>query len=241
MFQQHYIKSDIKYKLLVSILGLSIILLLTAFPPRVAGELSWRKVVVGSIFCSICILGIIAVFSPNRCLSIFRTRTNKENDSPDLANFISHGKSNPLKGHHPTCGRFVSHIFRVKGKTYCAACVGLLFGGLLALVGASIYFFADLRVTDFNLGMILLGIVGISFGLFQFKFRNFIRLSVNIIFVLGALLILIGIDELINSLFIDLFVVSLIVFWLLTRISLSQWDHERICFDCEIEYCSVSG
>ena len=59
----------------------------------------------------------------------------------------------------------------------------------------------------------------------------------NTIFVLGSLLVLIGIDELVHSLFFDLFVVCLIIFLLFNRISLSQWDHEMICSGCVTENC----
>ena len=241
MFQQHNIQSDIKYQLLVSIAGLLLLAALTAFPPTATGDVPWRKPVIGSIFISICVLGILAVFSSNQCLRIFNIGKKKKAVGSDSANFVSHGTSNVLQGHHPTCGKFAAHIFRIKGKTFCAACIGLLFGGLLALAGAFIYFFGDWRAAEYSSLMVLLGIVGVSFGLFQFKFKNLIRLSVNTFFVLGTLLILIGIDELVHSLIFDLFVVSLIIFWLFTRISLSQWDHERICSDCEIESCRIRG
>ncbi len=241
MFQQHHIRSDIKYQLLVSFLGLFLLTVLTAFPPTVTEDLSWRKPVIGSIFNSICVLGILAVFSPNKCLRIFNIGKKSRTVGSDSSKLASHGKSNALQGHHPTCGNYDAHIFRIKDKIFCAACAGLLLGGLLAVAGASVYFFADWRVAEHSSLMVLLGIVGVSFGLFQFKFKSLIRLSVNTIFVLGALFILMGIDELVHSLFFDLFVVSLIVFWLFTRISLSQWDHEKICSDCEIEGCGIRG
>jgi hypothetical protein len=239
MSQQRYIRSDIKYQLLVSFLGLLLIAALTVFPPIVAEDPSWRKPVIGSIFSSICVLGILAVFSPNKCLGILDIGKKNRTVDSDSSKLVSHGTSNALQGHHPTCGKYDAHIFRIKSKIFCAACAGLLLGGLLALVGAAVYFFGDWRVAEHSSFMVLLGIVGVSFGLFQFKFKSLIRLSVNTVFVLGTLLILIGIDGLVHSLFFDLFVVSLIVFWLFTRISLSQWDHERICFDCEIEDCRI--
>jgi hypothetical protein len=241
MSQQRHIRSDIKYQLLVSLLALLLLVALTAFPPAVSGNLSWRKPVIGSIFSSICVLGILAVFSPNKCLRIFDIGKKKRTAGSDSSKLASHGTSNALEGHHPTCGKYDAHIFRIKDKIFCAACAGLLLGGLLALAVASLYFFADWQVAEHSSLMVLLGIVGVSLGLFQFKFRSLIRLSVNTVFVLGALFILIGIDELVHSLFFDLFVVCLIAFWLFTRISLSQWDHERICSGCEIEGCRIRG
>ena len=241
MVQQRHTRSDIKYQLLVSFLGLLLIAVLTGFPPTVSGDLSWRKPVIGSIFSSICVLGILAVFSPNRCLRILDIGKKNRTIGSDSAKLASHGTSYALQGHHPTCGKYDAHIFRINDKIFCAACAGLLLGGLLSLAGASVYFFGDWRVAQHSSLMVLLGIAGVSFGLFQFKFRNLVRLFVNTVFVFGALFILIGIDELVRSLFFDLFVVSLIVFWLFTRISLSQWDHEKICSDCEIEGCEIRG
>lgn len=241
MSQQRHIRLELKYQLLVSFIGLFLLVALTAFPPTVTGDPSWRKPVVGSIFGSICVLGILAVFSPNKCMGIFDIDKKNRTVGSESIKLASHGTSDALQGHHPTCGKYDAHIFRIRGKIFCAACAGLLLGGLLALAGASVYFFADWLVAEHSSLMVLLGIVGVFFGLFQFKFRSLVRLAVNTVFVLGTLLILVGIDELVHSLFFDLFVVSLIVFWLFTRISLSQWDHERICSDCEIEGCRIRG
>jgi hypothetical protein len=239
MVGQHNIRVGTTYLVLVSLTGLLIVFVLTIFPPAVTGDLSWRKPLIGSIFSLICVLGILAVFSPNKCLGILDIGKKNRTVGSDSSMLVSHGTSNALQGHHPTCGKYDAHIFRVKHKVFCAACSGLLLGGLLALAGASVYFFGDWRVAEHSSLMVLLGVVGVSLGLFQFKFRSLVRLFVNTVFVLGTLFILIGIDKLVHSLFFDLFVVSLIVFWLFTRISLSQWDHERICSSCEIENCGI--
>jgi hypothetical protein len=208
---------------------------LAAFPPIVSGDFSWRKPVIGSFLVVICALGVLAVFSPSQCGKILNLKKRKgDSGSVQLS---SHGNSDVLQGHHPTCGKYRAHTIQINGKTVCAACNGLLFGGLLAMVGASAYFFVDWTIAEHASLMILLGVVGVGFGLFQFKFKSFVRLSVNTVFVLGALLVLVGVDSLVHSLFFDLFVVCLIVFWLFTRIRLSQWDHERICSGCGVENC----
>ncbi len=237
MSQQHNTQPDIKYQLLVSLLGLLLIVLLTVFPPTVTTDFPWRKPVIGSIFSIFCLLGILAVFSPKQCFRIFNFRKKSETAGSDSPKFSSHGTSTVLKGHHPTCGKFAPHVFRIRDRTFCAACIGLLFGGLLSLVGASTYFFGDWQVMENIRLIVLLGVLGLGFGLFQFKFRSFVRLFMNTIFVLGSLLVLIGIDELVHSLFFDLFVVCLIIFLLFNRISLSQWDHEMICSGCVTENC----
>jgi hypothetical protein len=237
MSQQRYMRSDIKYQLLLSFAGQFLVVALTVFPPTVTGDFSWRKPVIGSIFIIFCLLGSLAVVLPKQCGKILNNK--KETVAVESAKLASHGTSNVLQGHHSTCGKYSAHVFRVKDRTFCAACIGLLLGGLLALAGALVYFFADWYVADYSTAIVLLGSLGISFGLFQFKFKNVIRLIVNTIFVLGAMLILIGIDESVHSLFFDLFVFSLIVFWLFTRISLSHWDHKMICSACETENCEL--
>jgi len=237
MSQQHNTQPDIKYQLLVSLLGLLLIVLLTVFPPTITTDFPWRKPVIGSIFSIFCLLGILAVFSSKQCFRLFNFRKKSETAGSDSTKFSSNDPSNVLQGHHPTCGKFTAHIFRIRNRTFCAACIGLLLGGLIGLAGASTYFFGNWQVTEHITLIVLLGSLGVSLGLFQFKFRSFVRLFMNTLFVLGSLLVLIGIDALVQSLFFDLFVVCLIVFWLFNRISLSQWDHEIICSGCETENC----
>jgi hypothetical protein len=238
VMSRHSIKTDIKYPLIISFLGLFLVVLLTAFPPTVTSDFSWRKPVIGSVFSVICILGVCAVFLPNKCLGILRA-VKKNNVASNSVKPALHGNSNTLQGHHPTCGKYDAHITKINGKTVCAACTGLLLGAILALIGAWVYFFGGWSVTEDSSLLVLLGVVGICFGLFQFKFRSLFRLAMNTVFVLGALLILIGVDALIGSLVFDLFVVSLVFFWLYTRVSLSQWDHELICSGCDAKNCGV--
>jgi hypothetical protein len=239
MSRQRHITSDIKYQLLLSFAGLLLVVILTAFPPAVTEDVLWRKPLIGLIFSSICVLGVLAVFSPNKCLGIFSIGKKKGTVSSDSAKLASHGASSTLEGHHPSCGNYDAHVFRINGKTVCAACAGLLIGGLSALTGAAAYFFGDWSVAEYSSWMVLLGVAGVSLCLFQFKFIGLARLSVNAFFVVGSLLILVGVDGLVHSLVFDLLVVSLIVFWLLTRISLSHWDHEMICSACEVENCGI--
>ncbi|MEM0314285.1 MAG: hypothetical protein QXQ41_07035, partial [Candidatus Bathyarchaeia archaeon] len=76
------------------------------------------------------------------------------------------------------------------------------------------------------------GQIGVALGLFQFKFRNFMRLALNAIFVIACFLILAGADSVAGNLLLDLYIFGLILYWLFTRIMLSKWDHTRICRKC---------
>jgi len=233
---QHNIRPGIEYYLLLSFLGLTLVLLLTFYPPTTTVENPIRKPLIGSIFSIFCVLGILAVFAPYKCGRILDRKI--ENVFPDSAETeVYDGAAIVLRGHHPTCGKYSAHIFRIGDRIFCAACIGLLLGGLLALAGTVIYFFCKCLVSNYYTLMVFLGVVGIIFGFFQFKVKGLFRLFANIAFVLGALLILIGIDIVVHSLFFDLFVICLIVFWLSTRIALSQWDHEVICSGCKIVDC----
>jgi hypothetical protein len=238
---KYHLNFDVTFLTLLSILGLILVIVLTAYPPTATVALPWRKPIIGSIFSIICILGALAVFSPNQCLKIFELK-NKNSSNSDSGAFVSHGLSASLRGHHPSCGNFAAHVFHARNKTFCAACTGLLIGALLAQTGAFIYFFANWGVFEQNSSlMVSLGALGVGLGLFQFMFRNVVRLSLNTFFVLGTLFILVGIDRTVQSLIFDLFVVSLILFWLFTRISLSQWDHKRICLDCSVTGCELAA
>ena len=222
----------------MSFLGLFLAGMLTVYPPRVHESLLWRKPLIGSIFGLICVFGILAVFFPTQCSRVFDFR--KKSSRPYLSKFSSHGTSSTLQGHHPDCEKFVAHVFRIGDKTFCAACTGLLLGGLSALAGTLLYFFDTWRVEPSGSLIAWVGVLGVGFGLFQFKFGSFVRLFLNVLFVLGTFFILVGVDKLVHNLAVDLFLVALILFWILTRISLSQWDHERICCACEVATCEFA-
>jgi len=223
----------------MSRLGLFLAGMLTVYQPKIHENLFWRKPLIGSIFGLICIFGILAVFYPTQCSRVFDYRKEKPS-RPYLSKFTSHGTSSTLQGHHPNCKNFAAHVFRIGDKTFCAACIGLLLGGLSALVGTLLYFFSNCNIEQSSSLIVWVGVLGVSFGLFQFKFRSFVRLFLNVFFVLGTFFILSGVDKLIQSVTIDLFLVALILFWLFTRISLSQWDHERICSACKVTTCEFA-
>jgi hypothetical protein len=233
--QQSKIGADIKYQLLLSFAGLLLLIILAFFPPTVSANVSWRKPLVGSIFSLFCILGVLAVISPNACGNMLGKKKEEKVSDSNKNETI---ELPVLAGHHPTCGKFSAHIFVLGNQTFCAACIGLLIGGVATLDLCVLYFFGGIQITEY-MSLVLLGSFGVGIGLFQFKFRSFARLLMNVIFVLGALLILIGTDVAVQSLFFDFFVICLIVFWLFTRISLSQVDHKIICSSCDTENCKV--
>lgn len=222
----------------VSFFGLLLVGVLALNPPTVKEGFLWRKPLIGSLFGLTCVFGIMAVFFPRQCSAMFDFGKEKKHGHSDKTRFAFHGIPSIAQGHHPDCEKFSGHVFRIKGRRFCAACSGLLLGGLISLVGTFLYFFAGWRVEQFSLQAVLLGLLGVSGGLLQFIVKgSFVRLFVNTFFVLGAFLLLVGIDELAQSVFVDMFLVILIVFWLFTRISLSQWNNWKICHTCNITSC----
>ncbi len=242
-----YHRSDLLLLIGLSYFGLflSVILLV---PSSVSQDLLLRKHIIGSIFGFICIFGIIAVFFPKKCSQIFYFKKkgsseffSEEGMFPfNNASFIFNTKI--THGHHPICDNFSAHEFQIGNKTFCTGCTGLFFGALINLFGTTLYFSNNWQITQVSLFSICIGILGIAFGLLfpLFNFRGTIlRLFFNAFFIFGMFSLLIGVDTFGNNFFFDLFLISLSIFWLFTRISLSQWNHRRICQDCGIQ-CKFS-
>jgi hypothetical protein len=217
------------FNLSISIFGIFIVLLLAFNPPTIHENLFWRKPLIGLVFIIICMLGVFAALFPKPCSQIFYSK--REN-----VNF--HSRQIDATSHHPNCEEFSAHVIHVNGHTLCAACTGLLLGALITVTGTVFYFFGGWHAEEISLPLVLIGVIGVASGFIQLKFRSFVRLMLNALFVLGAFLILVGIEELTKSLFVEIFLVALIVFWILTRIQVSQWDHWRICRSCKFP-CEV--
>jgi len=197
------------------------------------------------IFGSICVLGILASLFPKKCSGTFHFKkegmtVNKSNSSGE-SKLPSYRVGFALRGHHPDCGNFYTHVFKISNRTFCTSCTGLLLGALVTLVATILYVFNGWQIGQESLLTVYFGILGVGFGLLQFPlFKNRkspLRFLLNSFFVLGAFLILTGIDALVHSTTLDLFLILLIVFWISTRISLSQWDHKRICYACKVTTC----
>lgn len=228
------------YLIGLSFFGLFLAGMLSFYPPTTHESFVWRKPLIGSAFSLICILGILAVFFPKQCSGISDAVAKGKRERSALDNFLSHGTSPTTKGHHPDCEGFSAHVFHMGNRTICTACTGLLLGGLAAFTGTVVYFFGPWHMISNSSLLIWIGVVGVGLGFFQFKVKaTAIRLSLNAFFVLGTFLILVGADGLAQSVFADMFVILLAIFWLFTRIVLSQWDHRKICYTCRVGHCEL--
>lgn len=215
--------------LTISIAGLLIVFLLTLNPPTTSENLAWRKPIIGFVFISICTFGIFAAVFPSECSKAFHYQ--RENTEP-------FSKKLRITSHHPDCEGFSAHVVNVRSRSLCAACTGLLFGALMCIIGSFLYFFAEWHLSNFGFLFLLIGALSLILGFLQFKTKGVVRLVLNMFFVLGAFLSLVGVDVAAESLIIDSFLIALIGFWIFTRIQLSQWDHMRICDNC-LSPCDV--
>jgi len=207
----------------VSLFGLLIVLGLARYAPVATVSLHWRKSVVGSAFIIICLSGIVAALFPERCSGRVEARV-PHNMTPSC--------TRETKGHHSDCEEYSSHVVRLGSQTLCAACSGLVVGALAAVGVSFFYFFGEWQFLGSGFSVVCLGSVLLALGFAQFRFRGVVRLLSNALFVFGALLALIGIDSSAHDFFLDVLVLALIVFWIMTRVLISQWDHWRTCENC---------
>lgn len=199
----------------------------------------WQGPLVGSLFVLICLSGIVAGVSPSTCSSLVRSATDEGQHAAQTS--LNQNGVRESKGHHPDCGNFSTHTFQFRGKTYCAGCTGLIIGAVVSIFGAIGYL--ALRPQSEQIGGMLfwLGFLGVSLGLFQhnlpFVRRNYAHLLLGVVFVLGAFLLLVGLMEMGSSLIIEGYFLVLSLYWILTRVILSQEEHRRICDECARSSC----
>ena len=225
--------------ILVSVFGLSTTLMLALRSPTVLEGFALRRYIVGSLFALTCVSGMAAAIMPRRCSASLHFEGKTKTPAIQSENGQ---KQTEIKGHHPDCEAFAAHVISLNTHVLCAACSGLFLGAVLALFGTVLYFFAGLGTSRLGTSLVgfylvLIGATSLVLGFSELKFKGAARLFLNTLFVLGAFSILAGIDHL-ESYSIDLFVLMLIMFWLLTRVLLSQWDHSRICLECRFS-CSM--
>lgn len=218
----------LKFFVAVSLLGSFIALFIIVYSSAMEEDFLWRKPLVGSIFTLICTGGSIVALSPRKCSEALNTHPESVRASHDKSEFALNSK-----GHHPDCGRFSRHTIQFGGVFYCSACTGLLAGAAIALAVSLPFFFFGLGISPIGLPIVLVAQLGLVLGFVQFRFKGWVRLAANAFFVVGGSLMLIGIDQYLASLLVDLYLIGLITFWILTRIMISQWDHFRICATCD--------
>jgi hypothetical protein len=217
---------SVAFLLAVSIIGLALIPIVVLQPNLEQVRFFLGNSLVGILYGAICVLGIAAVFYPAECKKMFQRTQNPVLESRKPSTPVG------IKGHHPNCQNFSGNRIRVGRRTFCAACSGLLIGGIIALTGGAFYFFAGLGAALSSIWLLIAGEIMMVLGLAQIKFARYSKMIVNTIFVVGSLVTLIESDLLGKSVIVDGYVLGLIVFLLCVRILISEWNNQRICQTC---------
>ena len=226
MKQQH----SVLFYLILSGVGILLLSAVVLQAPVATAKLSFfEKIFLGSIFLCLCLLGVSLCLRPNwiKTLALKKdnARTNQGNEVTRC--FI---------GHHPDCSVFDYHRIVFNKKTWCAGCIGLLFGCLLssglmilyvlgfppvALMGYRLLFFVGMFCIIFVYAELLTG-----------SRSRIVHIIANSTLVLSFLFITVSIGELTGNVIDGFFTILLCVLWLDTRILLSKWRHSLLCSNC---------
>ena len=210
----------------VSAVGLALIPVLVLRPSSIPVQVSIRHGLAGTLYLIICVLGVSAVFYPAKCKSLFGKPQNPLTKASK--------PSVQIRGHHPDCQNYSANRIKVGGKVICAACSGLVIGAVTVFIGTVLYFFVGLDIIWSSIWLLVLGEICILLGLVQIKFAGYVKMLINVIFVVGSFVTLVETDLLGRSILVDLYVLGLIVFMLWLRILLSEWNNGRICQTCQL-------
>lgn len=222
----------------VSMFGLLLSNFFVLNPPKLDYDFAYRNLMIGVIFNTICILGILAALFPSSCLEMPQFLKSSK---PQRGQLNIHKKT--LRAHHPTCENYASHVLSIGNLDFCATCSGLLVGAIIAIIIASLYFFEGL-ILNSPTALMLAGTTGVALGLIQSALPKFsgslTRFVASILFVMGTSLMLTSIDAATNNILIDIFFVFLSLLWIITKISLSQRDHKLTCSNCSMKSCTYN-
>jgi hypothetical protein len=231
------------FYLAVSILGLILLAILTFNQTVPKTDFPWQKPATGLIYSAICVLGITAGLSPRQCSRVTHFKAAKRSFLTTQKRLANEEITATFRGHHPTCGNFSSHVLLFSGRMLCAGCTGLIFGAILSLAGSALYFFGGLSIGEFCEIAFWMGLLGVIFGLLQYELpvsNSVLHFFLNVTFVLGAFFLLVEVNIANESFMLNLYLLLLIIYWILTRIELSRIEHRKKCFSCGSKLCNFS-
>lgn len=210
----------------VSVLGLALVPLLLLQPNLQADLSPFRRPFIGAVYSAICIAGIIAVFYPRKCRMTFQKPSIYRDYMPTAASTVQ------FKGHHPNCEKFSGNRIIIRGSPFCAACSGLLIGGIVSMIVIVWFSLGFFNLVNGSLWILVVGEILLLVGLAQTKMSGYIKVAVNSLFVVGSCVSLVISDLVGQSLLVDGYVLGLIVFMLWFRILMSEWNNKRMCLTC---------
>ncbi len=234
------------YYVSTSLVGLSLLTMLTIYSQVPTLDFPFRKQMVTSVFVLICLLGIIAGTSPSKCLNVLDIRWRRKSkpssysssEPSSVRQIVGHA------GHHPVCGNFSSHTISFGENIYCAGCTGLIAGAIISVIGSLIYVLFELNLGGVSQLLFWTGFIWVILGLIQHSIRDVggvvVHLLLNILFVVGAFFLLVAVDVITASFVLELYLFGLIFYWIFARTKLSQLEHGKICARCGIKNCNIA-
>ena len=206
-----------------------------------AGTVLPKQVVI-IVFMGICLLGGLAALLPSKCSKLtLHKQLDDKNQLKKVGTIQDDQKAIVYEGHHPSCGKFIPHVLKIRNKAYCAGCSGLLTGALIAIFGSLAYavnVFAvhagGIFVFWFGFSAVLLGLLQYAKPLMSVSWVHFI---LNVLLVVGSFFILIGVIETNGTVLVEMYFLVTTMYWILARIVLSDLEHQRICKMCASSLC----
>jgi len=214
----------------IAVFSLYILSVMTFSLPNIAVQPFGKQLLLFS-FAGICVFGVVAGLSPSKLskLPFF----GNSRDSGNRKTLNRDKSPMHLRGHHPICGRFSSHVLSLRGRTYCAGCIGLVAGALVSLVGCLVYLLTGF---DGGAAFFKLGVAFILCGLLQHSLLDFdsavLHCLLNILFAVGTFFVLIGLIGINNNPSVGVYFLLLTVNLMTTRIILSRLVHRKTCANC---------
>jgi len=189
-------------------------------------------------------LGIIAGISPEKCTIALKVKRRQKDQYKNKTEKIHGIKGIINEAHHPRCHRFSWHVLRVGGKKMCAGCTGLIAGATIAVIGSFLYSLMTEPLGVIKNILFWSGFLGVFLGLLQYNLsvkNSLTHFLLNISFVLGAFTLFMGINELSPNFSLVSYYLVVIVYWIWTRIILSENEHKRICTTCPKNKCETTS
>jgi hypothetical protein len=221
------------FLLIVSVVGLVISTSLLTNPPFFFSAPDYRRILMTLVYDAVCIAGMLAVLFPVTCSRALAGSTGTHLASIESAQALGIRATRLLgltiiHGHHLSESELKKHELLVKGRSFCATCYGSLTGAVISLIIITAFTVSGwpgwIRIYSVY-GAYYVGVAAVITGLLQPLITDVdakTRFASAFVFVVGTSLILLATELLAANLLADLFVVLLVVFWLLSRISLSN-------------------
>jgi hypothetical protein len=218
--------AQVAFVLVVSIFGLVISTALLRNPLSFVAASGYRRGLVVLAYDIVCIAGILAALFPVACSGVLGVRFSSV-EAPERLGMRATRLLGYLvvHGHHPSGSESTKHEFLVRGRSFCATCYGLMTGGVVSMT--TVTGFAASGWIGIYPAYVLyfVGVAGVITGLLQVFVPEAgakTRFILAFAFVVGTSLMLLATELLTGNLVADLFVIFLVIFWLLSRISLSH-------------------